>query len=64
MGRDRAALRARRSTTKEATVAARKSFIAGALAALLALGGVSCEDPAQDGGTDAPAEDAGGSGES
>lgn len=45
-------------------MAARKSFIAGALAALLALGGVSCEDPAQDGGTDAPAEDAGGSGES
>lgn len=43
--------------TKEAIVGVRKSFIAGALAALLALGGVSCEDPVQDGGTETPAED-------
>lgn len=45
-------------------MAVRKRFIAGAFAALLALGAVSCEDPVQDGGTDAPAEDGGGTGES
>jgi hypothetical protein len=49
---------------KEITVTARKTLTAAALAALLALGGVACDQGAGDGGTtDTPAgTDGGGAG--